>query len=202
MRRPFDHRALQAPLLMKALQTLTGLCALCAAMAGAQAATLSDDVAEIPDVVELAGAPEGAEAGEMWLAVSHRQLDTLRGGFNLGDGLMVSFGISRVAYINEQLVASTILQFGDITRLSAQQAARLGQQLMLQPQIVQNGPGNALQEGAVSSPLATVVQNTLSDQLVRTQTVINVSSNGLSALRNMNLQATIQSALNNALGRR
>ena len=126
----------------------------------------------------------------------------MRGGFNLGDGLMVSFGISRVAYINEQLVASTTLQFGDITRLSAQQAARLGQQLMLQPQIVQNGPGNALQEGAVSSPLATVVQNTLSDQLVRTQTVINVSSNGLSALRNMNLQASIQSALNNALGRR
>ena len=193
MRPFFQHRA---------LRTLTGLCALCAAMAGAQAATLPSDVAEIPDVVELAGAPEGAEAGEMWLAVSHRQLDTLRGGFNLGDGLMVSFGISRVAYINEQLVASTILQFGDITRLSAQQAARLGQQLMLQPQIVQNGPGNALQEGAVSSPLATVVQNTLSDQLVRTQTVINVSSNGLSALRNMNLQASIQSALNNALGRR
>ena len=187
---------------LRALRTLTGLCALCAAMAGAQAATLPDDVAEISDVVGLAGAPEGAEAGEMWLAVSHRQLDTLRGGFNLGDGLMVSFGISRVAYINEQLVASTTLQFGDITRLSAQQAARLGQQLMLQPQIVQNGPGNALQEGAVSSPLATVVQNTLSDQLVRTQTVINVSSNGLSALRNMNLQASIQSALNNALGRR
>jgi len=193
MRPFFQHRA---------LRTLTGLCALCAAMAGAQAATLPDDVAEIADVVGLAGAPEGAEAGEMWLAVSHRELDTLRGGFNLGDGLMVSFGISRAAYINEQLVASTTLQFGDITRLSAQQAARLGQQLMLQPQIVQNGPGNALQEGAVSSPLATVVQNTLSDQLVRTQTVINVSSNGLSALRNMNLQATIQSALTNALGRR
>lgn len=193
MRPLFQHRA---------LRTLTGLCALCAAMAGAQAATLPDDVAEIAEVTGLAGAPAEAEAGEMWLAVSHRQLDTLRGGFNLGDGLMVSFGISRVAYINEQLVASTTLQFGDITRLSAQQAARLGQQLMLQPQIVQNGPGNALQEGAVSSPLATVVQNTLSDQLVRTQTVINVSSNGLSALRNMNLQATIQSALTNALGRR
>jgi hypothetical protein len=193
MRPLFQHRA---------LRTLTGLCALCAAMAGAQAATLPDDVAEIAEVTGLAGAPAEAEAGEMWLAVSHRQLDTLRGGFNLGDGLMVSFGISRVAYINEQLVASTTLQFGDITRLSAQQAARLGQQLMLQPQIVQNGPGNALQEGAVSSPLATVVQNTLSDQLVRTQTVINVSSNGLSALRNMNLQATIQSALNNTLGRR
>ena len=193
MRPYFQHRA---------LRTLTGLCALCVAMAGAQAATLPDDVAEVVDVAGVAGAPAEAEAGEMWLAVSHRQLDTLRGGFNLGDGLMVSFGISRVAYINEQLVASTTLQFGDITRLSAQQAARLGQQLMLQPQIVQNGPGNAVQAGAVSSPLATVVQNTLNDQLVRTQTVIYVSSNGLSALRNMNLQATIQSALTNALGRR
>lgn len=196
MRPHCDHFALPAPSLMKALRTLTGLCALCVAVAGAQAATLPDDAAEV------AGAPEGAEAGEMWRAVSHSQLDTLRGGFNLGDGLMVSFGISRVAYINEQLVASTTLQFGDITRLSAQQAARLGQQLMLQPQIVQNGPGNAVQAGAVTSPLATVVQNTLNDQLVRTQTVINVSSNGLSALRNMNLQATIQSALTNALGRR
>ena len=192
MRPYFQHRA---------LRTLTGLCALCVAMAGAQAATLPDDVAELAEVADPAEAA-GPEAGQIWLAVSHRQLDTLRGGFNLGDGLMVSFGISRVAYINEQLVASTTLQFGDITRLSAQQAARLGQQLMLQPQIVQNGPGNAVQAGAVTSPLATVVQNTLNDQLVRTQTVINVSSNGLSSLRNLNLQATIQSALTNALGRR
>jgi len=199
MRPPFDHPVPQASPVRKAcmtFRTLTGVFALSMVMACAQAATLPDDAAEV------AGAPEGAEAGEMWLAVSHSQLDTLRGGFNLGDGLMVSFGISRVAYINDQLVASTTLQFGDITRLSAQQAARLGQQLMLQPQIVQNGPGNAVQAGAVTSPLATVVQNTLSDQLVRTQTVINVSSNGLSALRNMNLQATIQSALTNALGRR
>jgi hypothetical protein len=182
----------RARLAMMHLLGLTGLCALCMATAGATPAQLPP----LPQDQVAAG------SDELWLAVSHSQLDTLRGGFNLGEGLMVSFGISRVAYINDQLVASTTLQLGDITRLSARQAALLGQQVALQPQIIQNGPGNAVQPGAVTSPLTTVVQNSLNDQVLRTQTIINVSSNGLGALRNMNLQATINNALTSALGRR
>jgi hypothetical protein len=49
---------------------------------------------------------------------------------------------------------------------------------------------------------ATVIQNSLNDQLLRTQTIINVSSNGLGILRGLNLQRTLDVALTNALAGR
>jgi hypothetical protein len=35
----------------------------------------------------------------IWITASDRTLDKMRGGFDLGAGLMVSFGISRAVYI-------------------------------------------------------------------------------------------------------
>lgn len=178
-------------------------------------------------------APSAAQAESVWLAASDAQLGALRGGFQVGEGLMVSFGISRVAYINDRLVASTTLHLGELNRLTAMQAGRLSQlplrpvasahaqptalQAVVQPQIglalqgaessqvligpqtalpaqvIQNGPGNVVQ--ALDLPWATVIQNSLNDQSLRTQTVINVSSNGLGALRDLNLQNTLDMAL-------
>ena len=178
-------------------------------------------------------APSAAQAESVWLAASDAQLGALRGGFQVGEGLMVSFGISRVAYINDRLVASTTLHLGDLNRLTAMQAGRLSQlplrpvasahaqptalqavvqpqlglalqgaeppqvligpQTALQAQVIQNGPGNVVQ--ALDLPWATVIQNSLSEQLLRTQTVINVSTNGLGALRYLNLQNTLDIAL-------
>jgi hypothetical protein len=161
---------------------------------------------------------------------------------------MVSFGISRVAYINDRLVASTTLNLGDLKRPTAQQVGRLSQQMPLQlersvaaqslswtvrpstepqsplagqealpvplttvaqgavqapglqGQWVQNGPGNVLQ--ALDLPWATVIQNSLNDQVLRTQTTINVSSNGLGALRHLNWQDTLDIALRTRPGLR
>jgi hypothetical protein len=192
---------------------------------------------------------DNAPADQVWMAASDGQLSALRGGFQLGQGLMVSFGISRVAYINDRLVASTTLNLGDLNRLTAQQAGRLSQQMPLQlersvaaqslswtvrpsaepqaplagqealpvplikvpqetvpPQLglqgqwVQNGPGNVLQ--ALDLPWATVIQNSLNDQVLRTQTTINVSSNGLGALRHLNWQNTLDIALRTRPGLR
>lgn len=160
------------------------------------------------------------QADRVWLAASDRQLDDLRGGFSLGEGLTVSFGISRVTYINDLLVASTQLNLGPITRLTAQQAAILqvpiastlegtaalqlgaGAPAGLQSQWIQNGPGNFLQSDSLGAMLATVIQNSLNDQLLRTQTIINVSSNSLGILRGLNLQRTLDVALTNALAGR
>ena len=137
----------------------------------------------------------------------------------------MSFGISRAVYINGQLITSTSFQIGDLTRLTAPQATALGQQIATQMQVVQNGPGNTLESGAAGTagtvvsaatmgtvgsaattvqavPLATLIQNTLNNQTIRNQTVIDVSSNGLSMLKNMNLQATISQAVANAVGNR
>lgn len=194
---------------MRRIQGPAGLAAaglLCGALFAACSAQADTAPSEPPE-----------PADRVWLTASDRQLDELRGGFNLGDGLIVSFGFSRLTYINDQLVASTSLNLGSITRLTAQQAAILqvpltsavqgaaqtqpgvGSQIGPQAQLVQNGPGNSLQPDAVGALLATVIQNSLNDQLLRTQTIINVSSNGLGIMRNFNLQKTLDLALSNAM---
>ena len=56
-----------------------------------------------------------------------------------------------------------------------------------------NNPGvsAALTQGG---GLAQVIQNTLNNQSIQTLTTLNVSVNTLQALRQMNLQSTLQSA--------
>lgn len=137
--------------------------------------------------------------GMVWLAASDRTLDKLRGGFDLGGGLVVSFGISRAVFLNGQLISSTSFDLGDITRLTGPQAAALGQQIVRQAQVVQNGPGNTVEPAAATVPLATYIQNTLNDQTLRNQTVIQASSSGLGVIRSMNLQATINEAIASAM---
>ena len=137
-----------------------------------------------------------------WLTVSNKSLDKMRGGFDLGLGLMVSFGISRATYINQELVTNLTLQLGDLSKLTASQAQRLTQQINTQPQVIQSGSGNVVDSGALNLPLGTYVQNTLNNQVLRNQTVIDITTNGLSMLKNSNFQSMMQEALTNALGRR
>jgi hypothetical protein len=49
-------------------------------------------------------------------------------------------------------------------------------------------------------PLATYIQNTLSNQTIRTETVIQATTNGAALMRLMNLQSTINDAVNQAIG--
>lgn len=167
-------------------------CALLAALC-----TLGMVTNSLADEAGTARAPDS-----QWLAVSDEKLQGMRGGFDLGAGLMVSFGISRSVFLNEQLVSNSTLQLGEISKLSAAQTQRISKQLSAEPQIVQNGPGNVVASPAALPALGTYVQNSLRDQALRTQTVIDVSSNGLGLLKNMNLQSTIRDAMSNALARR
>ena len=138
------------------------------------------------------------------LAASDRTLDTLRGGFDLGRGLMVSFGISRAVYVNGQLITSTTFRFGDLTSFTPQQAATLSQQIssQSQAQIVKNGPGNTMELSVGTVPLATYIQNTLNNQTIRNQTILDVTSNGMGIAKGLNLQATIDTAIADAIGTR
>ena len=140
----------------------------------------------------------------IWLAASDQRLDTLRGGFDLGTGLMVSFGISRAVYINGELITSTTFRVGDLTSLTPTQAAALGQQMaaQTQAQVVKNGPGNTLELSVGTAPLSTYIQNTLSNQNIRSQTIIDATSNGMGIVKGLNLQATIEAAIADAIGTR
>lgn len=153
----------------------------------------------------LAGACQAqnlAPPAQAWLAASDYALDQLRGGFDVGAGLMVSFGISRAVFINGQLVTSTSFQVGDITRLTPAQAEVLRQQFSSQAKIVQNGAGNTVDASAAIVPLATYVQNTLNNQTIRNETVIQATSNGLSLAKSLNLQSTLSDSLNSAIRNR
>lgn len=152
-----------------------------------------------------------AHAALDWAPVSNDKLDAVRGGFDLGGGLMVSLGIQQEAYINGNLVVSTNINIPNVANITSQQAAALASVLNT-VNVVQNGPGNTFgapasgQNSAAATgqgiaaamgpdtAAATVIQNTLNNQAIRSLTTLNISVNTLDALRSMNLQNTLQAA--------
>lgn len=143
---------------------------------------------------EAADHAEQPADGAVWRTVSNGTLDKLRGGFDMGAGLMVSFGITRAVYINGALVTETSLSLGELSQLTPAQAAQLNGQIA-GLNLVQNGPGNSVSGTLMNMGAGTIIQNTLNNQQINVQTMINASSNGLGLVRSMNTQGTIDDAL-------
>lgn len=137
-----------------------------------------------------------ADSG-IWHTVSDRVLDKLRGGFDVGGGLLVSFGITRTVYINGALMSETTLNLGGLSQLTPAQALQLNGQLNGM-NLVQNGPGNSVPGNLSNIGMGTIIQNTLNNQQINVQTMINASSNGAGLVRNINAQGTINDALTRA----
>ena len=69
--------------------------------------------------------------------------------------------------------------------------------------VLQNGAGNIFAPGSLAQTMAgTVIQNTLNDQVLRTQTIVNTSVNSLELLKMANFQDTLQNALGTVAGPR
>lgn len=168
----------------------------------------------------LTGAAHAAPPApaSLWLAVGDQQLEAMRGGFSIGNGLLVSFGITRAVFINGALVTETTLNLGRMADLSPAQASQLSQKLETLS-LVQNGPGNTFASGPSStttSPAAagptvtaiagsstgTLIQNSLNNQQIRYQTIINASSNGLGMVRSLNLHNTLADSIRQSVGQR
>lgn len=170
--------------------------------------------------------------GEVWLAASNKTLDGMRGGFDFGAGLLVSFGVARSISVNGSLIVTTSFNIPNLSMITPQQATLINQQLGALS-LIQSGPGNTVQPTTTSaaspgpvvtgspSPttvtlgtatlstvpingaaLGTFIQNTLNNQNIQNQTVIDASTNGLSMLKGMNFLNTLNSALANAFGGR
>lgn len=155
---------------------LQGLCA-CAAV-GAHAA---DDGFVKPNAVDAA------------------VLDAVRGGFAVGDNLLVTLGIDRVVRINGNDVEQTSVQFGDVGKL-ASGASQLAGDALQGTRLIQNGQAGALVSTIANGAVAgTVIQNTLNDQLISSQTTIRASVNSAGMVQAMNFNATLNQALNNAI---
>ena len=136
-------------------------------------------------------------AGQVAVALSEERLDAMRGGFDLPNGLKVSFGLSRVAFVNGNMVATTTLNIPDVSRITAQQAQVLAAANM--GALIQVGSGNAVQAGALPPLAGSVIQNTLNNQHIQALTTIDTSVNTLSLFKSMNLMSTINDALTSAV---
>jgi hypothetical protein len=131
------------------------------------------------------------------VAISDERLDKMRGGFDLASGLKVSFGISRMVVVNGNLLTTTSFNIPDISNISAQQAQQLAS--VNAGALIQNGPGNVVQPGALPGTSGAVIQNTLNNQNIQALTTINTTVNSLSMFKNFNVGSTLNGTLINAV---
>ena len=137
--------------------------------------------------------------GDRQVAVSDTSLGGVRGGYS-GNGLNISFGIERAVYVNGALVTTTSLNFGDLGQITAGRGATSLNAGTIQ--LIQNGVGNSVSTGSISSSsIGTVIQNTLDGQKIQNMTVINATVNSLGLLRSMNLGSSLRGAVIDSLRR-
>lgn len=141
-----------------------------------------------------------------WMTVGDATLEKMRGGFDLGGGLMVSFGISRSITVNGVLLAAITFNVPDVARITPVQAAALERQ-MNSANLVQVGPNNSVVAAtgvagaaSVAAPAglpaaATVVQNTLDNQSIQTRTLIDTTTNAMSLAKSINAAGALRDAL-------
>ncbi|WP_229215717.1 hypothetical protein [Duganella sp. CY15W] len=141
-----------------------------------------------------AGTPDSTDD---WTAVDDSQLAQARGGFSLGGGLQVSLGVERLVSINGSVVASTHFSIADMTQLSAAEAAMASDALAAV--VVQNGAGNLAEPLSTQGLGALVIQNSVNDQAIRSQTTISTTVSNLAMLKAVNFESSLRDALSAAI---
>ena len=137
----------------------------------------------LASVPASAAAPDAGETGN-WAPVVEDVLADVRGGFDTGNGLLVSLAVDRVLSLNGNVIASGRLSTADAAR-STFQIARIGE-------------GSALVQAA--QPLAgLLLQNSANDQLIRSQTTIDATVNSLSILKDMHFGDSLRQSLSTAI---
>lgn len=146
--------------------------------------------------------PAAAVPQAGWEPVGDAMLEEARGGFEMPGGLSLSLGVERLVSINGNVVSSASFMIADVARLSVEEAT-LARAAVASMNVLQNGAGNVFLPGSVEQTMAgTVIQNTLNDQVLRTQTIVHTSVNSLELLKIANFQDTLQQSLGSVVGTR
>ena len=146
--------------------------------------------------------PAAAVPQAGWVPVGDAMLEEARGGFEMPGGLNLSLGVERLVSVNGNVVSSASFMIADVARLSVEEAV-LARAAVASMNVLQNGAGNVFLPGALEQTMAgTVIQNTLNDQVLRTQTIVHTSVNSLELLKMANFQDTLQQSLGSAAGSR
>ena len=133
---------------------------------------------------------------EDWEPVSTEVLEETRGGFTTPAGLEVSLGIQRIVTINGDVVARSSLQIADVRAMTSAEALS-AQEALGVTTLVQNGAGNSFTGDGISG---TFIQNSLSDQIIRTQTVISSTVNSSALLKDLNFNQSVRDAALQGIG--
>lgn len=137
---------------------------------------------------------QAAGPASLGVPVAAEELDELRGGFEIAGGLSLSLGIERVVSVNGEILARTSIAIPDLAAMTGDQA-RLAQNALGAAQLIQIG-GNNYAAADLNLPNgATLIQNTLNGQDIRTATTITSTVNSMSLLKDMNFQSTIRDAV-------
>lgn len=143
----------------------------------------------------LASGPDNPFSGGN--AVAPATLDGYRGGFVTDNGLAVTLGIERIVTINGNVAERSRLDFGDLGQLTSGRGA-LPADTANQVRLIQNGGGTFDVRMGDATLGGTVIQNSLNNQLINNQTIINASVNARGLLQAMNFQSSLANALNTA----
>jgi hypothetical protein len=127
-------------------------------------------------------------------AVDPASLDSYRGGFLTDTGIAVTLGIERIVTINGNVAERSNLDLGDLGRLTSGET-RLNADAAGQLRLIQNGGGKFDVQLGNNTLGGTVIQNSLNNQMINNQTIINANVNARGLLQAMNFQQTLSGAL-------
>ncbi len=150
-------------------------------------------------VIGMAAYPALADSHDVdaGAAVSNQELDTMRGGYDLGSGVLIPFGIDirRDVFIDGVRVATSTLNI-PIGGAPGQQSS--GQGNATSPLVIQSGTGNSVSPDVLKNlgqGLFTFIQNSLDNKVIQNVTQINATLNSLSVYRQMNLSFSLNQQL-------
>jgi hypothetical protein len=130
-----------------------------------------------------------------WTPVDAGVLEGMRGGFTLGSGLVVSFGIERLVSIDGSIVSRTSLQIPDLSRLGQEQAEQTREALS-SVKLIQSGHDNIYADAlSAQTPGGIVIQNSLNDKAILSQTVISAGVNSMALLQALLFQHRLDEAI-------
>lgn len=98
-----------------------------------------------------------------WERASDGELDRLRGGFVLPNGMNIDFSLERITSLNGTVVSSSFFQLPENAAL------------------FQNGAMNQA-SGLADSGLSSVIQNNVDNQIIKTVTDINIAVSNLKGM--------------------
>lgn len=132
-------------------------------------------------VASATGAPRPPTGALATLAaVDTGVLGEMRGGIDTGEDFSVSIGITRTGSVNGIEQYSNAMYLEELTRTTGS-----GAPVSFDPVILQSGAGNLIALDTVSglSPnVATIIQNTLDNQVISTQTILDISLQNVSTV--------------------